>query len=484
MNIKIAIIDTGISKAFDKKVNINHFYLYNNEIINGYKEPIGHHGTFCLKEILKQKVAFDIVDINIANDCGELQLKGIILGIKKSIEERADIINISLGVDEHSEELYRACQEAVEHNIAIISAASHSGEVSYPADLKNVVSIQIHSEHETEKIKKIDDSTLSVYMSEDIVQFGNSTTALNCTSMAAANFSGVLGKKLDGVPFYDKFFILKKDYGLKLDSSKNYLEKLNYKKCRIYNELENKRVAVVMLPSQKFQDVDNCMKLGNIVAFYDHDLKAFCSLEQPPQLEHDFDVIVVINTKESKAKISDEISTHFKNREIICLGEFKGNIADETWIHKHEDFYTENLAALRKPVILISGIGANLNKFDVQTNLMRNFAQDHLSPKAITYNPAGSLYGYDIFKYPTKVIFPDIVCSINNYMCAAEEKKNFDVWIINVGGGCFFINNQNKNIFGKLITSYLDACNVDVFILCINNFVDVETLKFYILKLK
>ncbi|MBQ3067548.1 MAG: hypothetical protein IJC97_00685 [Oscillospiraceae bacterium] len=484
MNIKIAVIDTGISKIFDKKVNIEHFYLYNNEIVSGYKEPIEQHGTLCLKEILKQKVAFDILDINIANSYNELQLNGIILGIKKAINERADIINISLGINEHSEKLYQACQEAVEHNIAIISAASHSGEVSYPADLKNVVSIQVHSEHNIEKVKKIDDSTLSVYMSNNIVQFGNSATALNCTSMAAANFSGILGKKLDGIPFYDKFSILKKDYGLKLDSSKNLVEKLDYKKCKIYNELENKKVAVIMLPSQKSQEIDKYIKLNNIVAFYDHDLKDFYSFEQPAQLEHDFDVILIINTKECKVKISDEISAHFKNRKMIYLGEFEGNITDETLIYKHEDFYTENLATLSKPVILISGIGTNLNKFDVQTNLMRNFAQNHLEAKAISYNPEGSLYGYDIFKYPTKVTFPDIVCSINNYMCAAEEKENFNVWTINVGGGCFFINNQNKNTFGKLITSYLDACNVDIFILCINNFIDVKTLKFYILKLK
>lgn len=484
MNIKIAVIDTGIADAFDKKVKIKHFYLCNNKIISGYKEPIGHHGTFCLKEILKQQVAFDIVDINVANDYDKPQLNGIILGIKKAIEERSDIINISLGMNEHSDELYLACQEAIENNIAIVSAASHSGEVSYPADLKNVISIQVHSEHTSEKVKKIDDSTLSVYMSKSIVQFGNSATSLNCTSMAAAHFSGILGKKLGGIPFYDKFSILKKDYGLNLDNSKNFLEKLNYKKCKLYNELENKKVAVVLLPNKKFQNVNKYIKLDNIVAFYDHDLKDFYSLEKPAQLERDFDVIIIINTKENKVKISDEISARFKNRKIICLGEFEKNIADEALIYKHEDFYTENLATLSKPIILISGLGANLNKFDVQTNLMKNFAQNDLNAKAISYTPEGALYGFDIFKYPNKITFPDIVCSINNYMCAAEEKTNLDVWTINVGGGCFFINNQNKNIFGKLITSYLDACNVDIFILCINNFVDIETLNFYVSKLK
>lgn len=100
---------------------------------------------------------------------------------------------------------------------------------------------------------------------------------------------------------------------------------------------------------------------------------------------------------------------------------------------------------------MISGISANLNKFDVQANLTKNFSKNNFKTKSVTYNPEGALYGFDIFKYSSKVVFPDIVCSINQYMCYTEEKTNLDAWIINIGGGCFFINNQNRN--------FRKACN-------------------------
>lgn len=89
MNIEIAIIDVGIFDELGKSNNIEHFYLNKDQIVEGYKEPLDAHGTLCLKEILKQDVKFDILDINIADDSGKPQLDGMILGIKKAIERRA-----------------------------------------------------------------------------------------------------------------------------------------------------------------------------------------------------------------------------------------------------------------------------------------------------------------------------------------------------------------------------------------------------------
>ena len=50
--------------------------------------------------------------------------------------------------------------------------------------------------------------------------------------------------------------------------------------------------------------------------------------------------------------------------------------------------------------------------------------------------------------------------------------------------------NENENleqiitIFGRLITAYLDACNVDIFILCLNDYLEIETLNSYISQIK
>lgn len=480
MNIKIAIIDIGISK----NNKIKHFYLDNNQIVEGYKKPLDSHGNFVLKNILKQNIEFDILDINVTNYKGEPDLQGVILGIKKAIEERADIINISLGLTACSHELYKICQEAVENNIVIISAASHTGNISYPASFKNVLSVEINIDYNS-KIKKIDESTLSVYLPKESIKIEQKEISLNSTSMAAAYFSGILGKDLSNTPIFDKFTILQKKYGINLDISKQFFKNKNHKNCKIYNRLKGKKVAVVIIPQEKFINIKKQLKLPNIVAIYNHCVNKFCDINNTNKSTDKFDTILIINTKEEKANISNKIKSKFKNYETIFVGNFNEGIENKALIYKYEDFINENLVILNnKPVILISALSSNLNKFDIQINLLENFKKDDVCAKATTYNLEGILYGLDVFEYPSKVVFPDIVCSINNYMYSAENNNDLDVWVINIGGGCLFINNQHKNIFGKLINAYLDACNVDIFILCINNSVDVNTLNSYIFKLK
>ncbi|MDR2641076.1 MAG: hypothetical protein LBC61_07485 [Candidatus Peribacteria bacterium] len=112
---------------------------------------------------------------------------------------------------------------------------------------------------------------------------------------------------------------------------------------------------------------------------------------------------------------------------------------------------------------------------------MENFQEDDFDLKAVTYNPEGIVYGFDVFEYPQKIIFPDMVCSINNYMYCTENSKSFDAWIINVGGG-MFINNFNKFDFGKLTEAYFHAVEVDVLILHIPTFIDAEQLNLHISK--
>lgn len=282
---------------------------------------------------------------------------------------------------------------------------------------------------------------------------------------------------------YDKFAIFRKLYGIDLDDSYISVKEITYNSCKLYDEIKGKRVAVVLIPCGNINNISIKLKLKNIVAFYDYELKDFYSFEDNNCIEHDFDTILIINTEKNKAKVSDEIKNLYKNKKIIFVGEFESE-TNSAMIYNHENFASENIATLNKPTILIAGLGSSLNKFDVQKNLVENFNKDSLKVISSTYNPEGVVYGFDIFKYPSKITFPDIVCSINHYMCCAEENVNPDVFVMNVGGGCFFMSNQNVNIFGRLITAYLDACNVDIFILCLNDYLEVETLNSYISQIK
>lgn len=144
--MKIALIDVGVSKtSIGNETKIRHFSLNNGEMVEKYKEPEEEHGTRCFKEIMANKKTsnIQILDLNISDESGTLQVFPMIAAIEKAIDERVDIINISLGLTAYSQELFDVCEKAVQNNIVILSAASHKNTISFPADFNNVICVNV-----------------------------------------------------------------------------------------------------------------------------------------------------------------------------------------------------------------------------------------------------------------------------------------------------------------------------------------------------
>ncbi|MDR1522128.1 MAG: hypothetical protein LBS28_04675 [Streptococcaceae bacterium] len=484
MTIKIALIDTGVNKNIisNHHVNIKHFFLKNEKVIEKYKISNDLHGDECLKEILRQvDIPFDILDFNITDRNGNLSMKGLILSIKKAIEERADIVNISLGINNYSSLLFEVCQEAVLNNVAIISAGSHSNNISYPAEFKNVVRVIVNQKQKN-KIKRIDETTVSIRLEEHIQKENGFEFDFSSTSLACAYFSGVLAKLLNDTPIFDKFILLKKNFGLQIDEASEFIKSIKPIPKKIGERIKDKKLAVVLLPPKKISEISNFLKLKNVTSYWDFKDQKFYRFGTLKEEDTTFDVIVVINTTLQEIAISDNIKKRFPNYEWIFLGKIKQ--MSDNLLYSHEEFKNDDLSSLEKPVLLILSLGRNSHKFEIQKNLVSNFAIDELNPKALTYNPEGVIYGFDVFYYPKQVIFPDIVGSINYYMNRVEAYEKIDVFVINVGGGISFINNQNKQTFGKLNESYLHATKVDVVVLCIHCEVNLKELEFTLQKFR
>ena len=477
MNIKIAVIDAGIDKtvADESICAVKHFSFYKNKIIEKYKAPTQEHGTFCFKEILKQNVVFDILDINITNENNELKIENVILGIEKAIELKSDIINVSLGVFKYSVDLFNVCQKAIKNNIVIISAASHTSEISYPSVFKNVVSININKNQKS-TIEKVDDSTLSLKMSNE-----NFDNYLPSTSIASARFCGLFGKKLNKNPVLDKFIMLKKLYGLKINSGLDEIYEITCDKMPLYEKIKNKKIAIILFPYAELNALINCLRLNNIVAWYNHKNQKFYSFNNNEET-NDIDTVLVVNSSQYEITISDKLIKSLNNNyEIVYIGKFKNIKSINTLIYNHNNFNSEALSTLQKPVVLITGLSWELGKFACQTSLAECFLNDNFYMKNLTYNMQGTIYGFDVFEYPNKIVFPDIVCSINKYMYGTESNNDFDGWLIDVGGG-MFINNFNKFSFGKLTEAYFHAANVDILIFYIPPITDPIHLELNIKK--
>ena len=153
--IKIAIIDTGI--------DYNHQDLFgfgpNGKVIGGYdfvdddEQPIdtNGHGTEVagiiaadgnLKGVAPKA---KLLAYRVSATGESVSSEFIVNAVHRAIKEKADIINISLGVNRTNIELDRAVSEAVKNGIVVVTAAGNSGPgiqtIGSPAESIDVITV-------------------------------------------------------------------------------------------------------------------------------------------------------------------------------------------------------------------------------------------------------------------------------------------------------------------------------------------------------
>lgn len=477
--MKIALIDTGISRdKINNKCEIRHFSLEKENLIEKYKKPENGHGTDCFKEIISntKKNKIQILDFNILDNSKNLKVVHVISAIEKAIKERVDIINISLGLTVYSQELYDICEVATQNNIVILSAASHSNTISFPADFNNVICVKV-DQQQKEKMKTIDDTTISVSMRDFIITEKDMKFDFSSSSLACARVCGYLCDELNDMPLNDKFKMLLHKYNISLKRSEDITTNadISLKESGIHDILINNKVAVVIFPSKLMKNIDRDLIQKNIVAYYNHDKDDFYSfIDNKPT--KDFDVIMILNCAYVYLEVPRTIKEKYSNYKVIYIGNFlKKN--HNKYLYDYNIYQASEMSVLERPVIVITSLCSELNKIDVQLSLLSNLKQDELKVESVSNNPIGVLYDTNVFNFPSELKFPNIVYSINKFMYLCEVNKEIDAWLINIGGGISQINNLNTYNFGKLVDSWFSATNVDITIICVNPSIDISYLK-------
>ncbi|NMH73613.1 S8 family serine peptidase [Bacillus sp. RO2] len=150
-DVKVAVLDSGINDNHEdlkgkvvKKFNAIHPSEKVKDdfghgtavagIISGNHNDIGIVG-------ITQSVS--IYDVKVLDEKGKGTIDSLIRGIQWSIDEGVDIINISLGVENDSEELHAVIKKAISSDIIIVAAAGNTYGlyVQYPAKYEGVLSI-------------------------------------------------------------------------------------------------------------------------------------------------------------------------------------------------------------------------------------------------------------------------------------------------------------------------------------------------------
>lgn len=113
---------------------------------------------------------------------------------------------------------------------------------------------------------------------------------------------------------------------------------------------------------------------------------------------------------------------------------------------------------------MIANFGVNSGKFNLQVELYKQLVSKAIVCEAITYNPLGVIFDFYVYKYPEKIILPDILYSINNDIASITEKK---FGMINVPGTIEKISKYNSD-FVDLFNIYLRSLDIDILILGVN----------------
>ena len=217
--IKIAIIDTGCDvnhpNLKDRIINVMNFTDDDKGAINNVTDYVGH-GTHVAGIIGASDIGEKGI-IGVAPKCDLMILKAltrsggknswVIEAIKYAVRHNVDIINMSLGSEQPSPEMYEAIKRAIDKGICVVVASGNNGdnnsntnELNYPASYNECISVG------SVKYSK-SNSRFSASNNEiDLVAFGegyNSRGILSCypnglyqelkgTSMATPFISGAL----------------------------------------------------------------------------------------------------------------------------------------------------------------------------------------------------------------------------------------------------------------------------------------------------
>jgi subtilisin family serine protease len=214
-NIKVAVLDTGIDrKSSEFNIKAGHNFVSNN---NDFQDDNGHGtamaGIIAAKKngYLLQGIAYDaeLYIGKVANAEGQSRIQWLINGIKWAIQEKVNVINISIEYSKGNSDLQQVIEEAVKQHIVVVAS---SGDVmppdmttttintAYPAKYSVVLSVgMLNTEgliYSTDfQKRKVDifapgENVSALYL-------GNKLTFETNTSAATAYASGLIALQLE-----------------------------------------------------------------------------------------------------------------------------------------------------------------------------------------------------------------------------------------------------------------------------------------------
>lgn len=148
--VRIGLLDTGVADSVPQLggvIRSHHSVTNTGSVISNRKgeDAIGH-GTACAWIVHQHAPEAELHSVRVIGDSPRERGEKLIVGLKFAIEQRWDVINVSLGTTKFQDGLATLADQAAAGGIVIVAAANNDPElVSFPAALSNVIGVDAGS---------------------------------------------------------------------------------------------------------------------------------------------------------------------------------------------------------------------------------------------------------------------------------------------------------------------------------------------------
>lgn len=193
--MRVAIIDSGIFRHVDFRECIINGKNFTEEGNSQNTTDNFGHGTHIAGIIHSVEPNIELLPIKVLDRYGKGDTEDITEGIYYAIDNKSDIINISISFEDEDKEIEKAIELAKNKNITVVCASGNNKKFEYPAKY----GLSVGSLDQNGNISEFSSKDCDVYaVGEDVksTYLNDSYEVLTGTSMATATVTGYLAKKL------------------------------------------------------------------------------------------------------------------------------------------------------------------------------------------------------------------------------------------------------------------------------------------------
>lgn len=501
-NVRVAIIDTGISEQSPCAKNISESYILNKSgenfsITESITVDYIGHGTAVAHIIYSTNEDVDIISFRTCDY--EMSIdEGGLLFLLEYIHNHVnvDIINISLGAIHQFmyQELKEICSKLYRKGVIVVSSFDNNGAFSYPAAFEDVIGVDIKNKYEDKKDIYFTGHGIIDILVPNIYYrtvWQDKKTILRGTSFATAKITGMISQRMFELACpCEKKDLLRLVANKFLDSgSSNALKApwFEIKKAIIFpvNKESHALLRFRDMINFKIAGVYDERLSGNVgKILFGENIKSYDTINW----EDDFDTVVLSCTSELSALTKREYAAEM----IKMAMKFNKNIYSfERIVSDYERiFYPEitpdfipyeNYSKLHKvtiPVVGVFGTSSKQGKFSLQLEIKKRLSKQKYNVAHLSTEPAGYLFDADsVFHcgYQSELTLQPAECiSILNKMVWEAQLKGKDILITGCQSGTLHYDNSNVENFALNQYAFALGTLPDFYILCVNPHDDLD----------